>query len=202
MPATSDPPTLSETRCAGCGGRNVPAALECDWCGRPFASPRKRLQLASWQILSTALFLAVLAAFVALAALNANRVLPPPRPPAAVAPLSSPVPTPAVTPRVLSASTPTLRPASTPPPALAPLPPPTPVPTPRAVMQVGGTGGQGVTLRAEAGPQATALAMLREGSRVTPTGVEQTIAARIWREVEVEATGLRGWVAADFLVAP
>jgi uncharacterized protein YraI len=61
------------------------------------------------------------------------------------------------------------------------------------------TGGQGVSVRNQPGPQAPRAGVLREGTRVLLTGNDQTIAARPWREVETEDHSLRGWVLADFL---
>jgi hypothetical protein len=43
--------------------------------------------------------------------------------------------------------------------------------------------------------------VLRDGTRVLLTGNEQTVAARVWREIETEDRALRGWVQADFLQA-
>ena len=35
--------------------------------------------------------------------------------------------------------------------------------------------------------------------RAPLTGNEQTVAARVWREIETEDRGMRGWVLGDFL---
>lgn len=199
-PLPSPPAERPAIVCPGCGGRNVPDALECDWCGRLFLSHGRRLRLAGWQLVSTILLLALVGALVALGVLNANRPLPAPRPaPTAVAAGS---PTPAVTPRVAVAPTATARPTSTPLPGSTPSPPaptPTPEPPPVRFARVVNTGGQGVVVRQEPGPQARFVGSLREGARVQVTGGEQTVAARQWREVEDPARGLRGWVSADFL---
>lgn len=192
--------------CPGCGGRNPPGATECDWCGRPFTSKRRRLQLTVWQILSSLFLLALIGAVAALAVLNAGRSLPV----RARTPTSTSVPTiqptPAVTPRVTAAPvagslappppTPTPLPVAPPPPAPTPEPSPTPQ---RLLARIANTSGQGVSVRVEPGPQAARIGVLREGTRVVLTGNDSTVAARPWREVETEDRGVKGWVLADFL---
>jgi hypothetical protein len=64
---------------------------------------------------------------------------------------------------------------------------------------VGNTGGLGVSVRAQPGPSAPRSGVLRDGTRVLLTGNEQTVAARVWREIETEDRGIRGWVLGDFL---
>jgi hypothetical protein len=183
--------------CQGCGGRNLPSYVECDWCGKPFASPGRQLQLAGWQIASSILVLLVLAAFVALAFVNAGREIPQQRvAPTATAPAI--VPSPVVTPRVTAQPTPTPRPTPTGE-AVPVSTGPTPTPVPRA--RVINTGGSGVVVRAEPGPSARQVIVLREGTEVNITGAEQTLAARIWREVEGTDGSFKGWVSADFLQA-
>ena len=200
-------------RCPGCGGVNSANALACDWCGRDFASPAHRLRVAGWQLVSTILILAVVGAIVTLGVLNANRVLPELRPAATAVAVASVAPTPAVTPRVTAGAIATSTPARTPTPTqtratgasgLGPTPAPTATatPAPRREAVIGGTGGQGVILRAEPGPQAPALTALRDGTRVLLTGNEQAVAARLWREIEEPTRGVTGWVAAEFLQAP
>jgi hypothetical protein len=150
----------------------------------------------------------------ALVVLNAGRTLPAPRlAPPTVAPVASAAPTPAVTPRVTLAPTGTPTPlgaAAAPAPATA-----TPAseeatseaaaaeaPSPTAEAQtarIANTGGQGVMVRAEPGPQAAALGALREGTMVNLTGDEQTLANRTWREIETVDKRLKGWVLEDFL---
>ncbi|MBI2755676.1 MAG: SH3 domain-containing protein [Chloroflexi bacterium] len=61
------------------------------------------------------------------------------------------------------------------------------------------TGGSGVTVRAEPGSQAAAMLTLRDGTRLNLTGQEQTVAARLWREVEVPDRGQTGWVSSEYL---
>jgi hypothetical protein len=192
----------SVTTCAGCGGRNPSTSTECDWCGRPFISKRGRLRLTVWQILSSLLLLVLIGAVAALAVLNAGRSLPSVR---ASAPtgtiLPTLVPTPAVTPRVTTPNPPTATPA--PVVAATPVPDtatPEPTPTPQLLAaRVANTGGVGVSVRVEPGPQARRMGVLREGTTVRLTGNDQTVAARPWREIETEDHGLKGWVSAEFL---
>lgn len=206
---TDSPPTQPQlVHCPGCGGRNPASASECDWCGRQFISPGRRLRITIWQVLSTIAILAVFAAVGALLFLNAGRSLTPPRlaPQPTAQVVSSAPPTPAVTPRVTSpptaVPTPTVAETPTSAPAAAPVPtePPEPTATPEPQTAViANTGGQGVMVRAEAGPQAAAVGALREGTSVNLTGQEQTVATRTWREVETTDHRLKGWVLDDFL---
>jgi hypothetical protein len=195
----------SITTCAGCGGRNTRNTTECDWCGRSFVSKGGRLRITVWQVLSSLLILALIGAVASLAVLNAGRNLPGvvrAAAPTSTVELPTLVPTPAVTPRVTAqtAPTPTLVPVAAPP---TPVPePPTPEPTATPQVQTArivNTGGQGVSVRQEPGPQAPRTGALREGTTVLLTGNDQTVAARPWREVETEDHRLKGWVMADFL---
>ncbi len=180
--------------CPGCGGRNQRDAAECDWCGRAFRPQGRRLRPSGWQVLSTLLVLAVVLAVGALGFLNAARTVPPPRPATPTrAEAATLLPTPAVTPRVTSPLTPTPAPSSTPTPQ-----PPTPVEA-RRLAQVARTGGTGVQVRAEPGVQSRSLGTLREGATVALTGAEESVAARLWREVETIDGSLRGWVSSDYL---
>jgi hypothetical protein len=190
--------------CPGCGGKNLSNSSECDWCGRPFVTKGGRMRITMWQILSSLLLLGLIGAVAALAFLNAGRALPPVRVNVApTAPVSTLVPTLAVTPRVTAANmTPTPPPAAalgpTPAPTLAPTPEPTPTPVLQAARIVN-TSGLGVSVRLQPGPSAARAGVLREGTRVLLTGNDQTIAARPWREIETEDHNLKGWVLGDFL---
>lgn len=190
--------------CPGCGGKNPSNSSECDWCGRPFVTKGGRMRITMWQILSSLLLLGLIGAVAALAFLNAGRALPPVRVNVApTAPVSTLVPTLAVTPRVTAANmTPTPPPAAalgpTPAPTLAPTPEPTPTPVLQAARIVN-TSGLGVSVRLQPGPSAARAGVLREGTRVLLTGNDQTIAARPWREIETEDHNLKGWVLGDFL---
>jgi hypothetical protein len=198
MPPPTDDSTVSV--CPGCGGKNPPGARECDWCGRPFISQGGRLRLTFWQVLSSLMLVGLIGAVAALAYLNAGR----PLPVRAAAPTSTPpatlAPTLAVTPRVTATPvTPTpVAPAVAATPTEPPPPPPTATPQP-VVARIANTGGQGVTVRVEPGPQAARAGVLREGTRVVLTGNDQTVAARPWREIESEDQTVRGWVQGDFL---
>jgi hypothetical protein len=195
--ASQDPVT-----CPGCGGRNSADSAECDWCGRPFVSQGRRLRITAWQILSSLLLLALIGAVAALAFLNAGRALPPVRASVPTLTLVPTVqPTPIVTPRLTTPAT-----ATPVPPTRVPTEPPAPPPTPEPtatpqlqVVRVANTGGLGVSVRVQPGPQAPRSGVLRDGTRVLLTGNDQTVAARVWREIETEDRGIRGWVLADFL---
>ncbi len=212
------PPVAEMVNCPGCGGRNPAQAGECDWCGRQFVSRGRRLRLTIWQMLSTALVLALIGAVVLLALMNAGRTLPAPRlaAPTAQPAIASSQPTLAVTPRVTAAPPPATSgsgsssgPAaaateSAAPPTAAPAvaQEPTATPTPElATARIANTGGQGVMVRAQPGPQAAAVGALREGAAVVLTGNDQTVAARTWREVETEDHRVKGWVLADYLAS-
>jgi hypothetical protein len=204
----SAPPTEQIVTCPGCGGRNPTGSNECDWCGRPFVSKGGRLRLTIWQLLTSVMLLGLIGAVALLAYLNQGRALPPVRinNPTST-PASTFVPTPAVTPRVSAANAPTATPASvasqsgpTPEPTSpeAPTPEPTPMPELQAARIVN-TGGQGVSVRLQPGPQSQRAGVLREGTQVLLTGNDQTVAARPWREIETEDHNLKGWVQGDFL---
>ena len=203
LPAPDDPIAV----CPGCGGKNASGSTECDWCGRPFLSKGGRIRLTIWQVLSSALLLALILAVIALAVLNAGRALPPVRPVAASTstPVATVVPTPAVTPRVTAANppTPTQVPVAivpTPPPTPAESPTPQPTPTPQLqAARIVNTSGQGVAVHQQPGQTAPRAGALREGTRVLLTGNDQTVAARPWREVETEDHNLKGWVQGDFV---
>src|SRR5258708_6172993 len=192
--------------CPGCGGKNPLSSSECDWCGRPFVSKGGRMRITIWQVLSSLLLLGLIGAVAALAYLNAGRALPPVRVNVPTsAPVSTVVPTLAVTPRVTAANpTPTLGPAAL---ATGPIPvptaqPATPEPTPTPSLQAArifNTSGLGVWVHDQPGAQAPRTQVLREGTRVLLTGNDQTIAARPCREIETEDHNLKGSVLGDFL---
>src|SRR5262249_43984097 len=64
-PAVPSPPDEPIAVCPGCGGKNPGGSTECDWCGRPFLSPRGRLRLTIWQIFSSVLLLGLIGAIAA-----------------------------------------------------------------------------------------------------------------------------------------
>ncbi len=200
------PPTTSTKEeeplriCPGCGGRNLPDALECDWCGHLFTSNGQRLRLAGWQLASTVLILALVAAVVALGVLNAGRPVGAARS-TPVAAIPTAFPTPIVTPRVRDEPTPTPRSVATGTPFTQIVAAVAPTPTPEPVEQarVANTSGLGVMIRREPGPKSPAVGTLREGATVELTGEEQPVAARLWREVVVPERSLRGWILSDYL---
>ena len=128
------------------------------------------MRLTAWQLLSSVLLLALVGAVAALAFLNAGRALPPVRASAASPTLAPTVqPTPVVTPRLTSPATPTPEPPRTP---TAPPPEPTPAPTATPQLQtarIANTGGLGVTVRAQPGPQSARAGVLRDGTQVLLT---------------------------------
>jgi hypothetical protein len=119
-----------------------------------------------------------------------------------------PAPTPApvsTVPIVLATSPPTTVPTtvSTPiPPPPTPASPPIPTPVPPtarpANVYVAKTGSDGLTLRSTPATDGERIALLPEGSPLTPTGQEEQTDGRRWRQVR-DAQGREGWVAADFL---
>jgi predicted membrane-bound mannosyltransferase len=188
--------------CTGCGGRNPPDAMVCDWCQRPLGSTSTLWRPTPWQLVSAVLLLGLGAALAALVVLNAGRDLTAARPAATATPVATVrvLPTAAVTAQATAAATATPGVAATPVPrGGVPPPEPTATPVPRAA-RIANTGGLGVNVRTQPG-QTAAVGTLREGARVELTGLEQTIAARLWREIAVPETGLRGWVLSDFLTA-
>jgi len=73
----------------------------------------------------------------------------------------------------------------------------TPVPEIRPVY-VSGTGADGLTLRRTPSSGGEPIAVMRDGTPLTPTGQDQQADGRLWRQVK-DAQGREGWVAADFL---
>ncbi len=174
--------------CSGCGGRNPRDAQFCDWCSRPFASPVVRYRPSRWQAISGLGVLLVVLTIAVLGYLNASRTVTPRA--------ASPV---ATATAVLPTLAPTARPALAPP--TTPVPPAAPAPAANsgAAARVGNTGGTGVQVRSEPGAQARPLGVLKDGATVTLTGNDQTVAARLWREVQTADGALKGWVSADYL---
>ena len=161
------------------------------------------MRLTIWQVFSSVLLLAIIAAVVALAVLNAGRALPPARAAASTAtPAPTVLPTPAVTPRVTAANLPTATAMPIVEPTQPPTEPPTPAPTPTPQLQealITNTSGLGVSVRQQPGPSSPRTGVLREGTHVLLTGNDQTVAARPWREIETEDHNLKGWVLGDFV---
>jgi len=206
---------MSVQICPGCQGRNVPDAELCDWCARPFREGRGRFTLRWWHLATVGLFGMVIAAVAALLLLSASRpdlrqpvAGPPPGPAAAGAPAPPALPTRAATVVVVGAPTPISQPkpaaSPTPIPAAAAAAPPAsgsaPAPATARLARVANTGGLGVYLRQEAGPQGERLQpALAEGTVLRLVGPEETVQAQVWRLCELEARGVQGWVAAQYL---
>jgi hypothetical protein len=111
---------------------------------------------------------------------------------------STPVP-PSVAPVAVATPSPTVTASSVPPsPTSVPPPKPTVAAPARPPLYVANTGQDGLTLRRA--PGGDRIAVLPDGSVVTPTGEEQQQQGRTWRQVK-DDQGREGWVAADFLTA-
>ena len=124
-------------------------------------------------------------------------------PPRITAPTPAPVST---APIVFATSSPvavqTALPTPIPPPATATarVAVPTPVPAGPRPVYVANTGGEGLALRSSPASDGERIAVLPEGTVLTPTGPEEQAGGRRWRQVR-DAQGREGWVAADFLSA-
>lgn len=77
---------------------------------------------------------------------------------------------------------------------------PTPAPAPPRPLYVANTGGDGLALRGSPSSGGERIAVLPEGTTLTPTGPEEQTDGRRWRQVR-DPQGREGWVAADFLSA-
>ncbi len=144
----------------------------------------------------------MLAAVIALAVLNSSRDVVSLRPSASTPlAIASPSPTPAVTPRVTAevVNTPRSTPLPTLPSEIVPAASAQPSEPRPQLARVANTAGQGVSVHSEPGSNSPVVTALREGAEVQLTGQQQTVAARLWREVVVPANGVRGWVSSDFL---
>jgi hypothetical protein len=197
---------MSVQICPGCRGRNLPDAAACDWCGRPFREGHGSFTVRWWHIATIALLGMVVAALTGLALLNAAR---PDVRPQAQAPVAPPAaaPSPALPTRaatVVVATAPTPIPATTPSgsPAPAPQAAASPPPAPARYVRVANTGGLGVYLRQEPGPQGERIQpALAEGAILRLVGDEETVQAQVWRLCEHEGRNIQGWVPAQYLQA-
>ena len=191
---------MDEHICQGCGARNAAEAEVCDWCGRSFVQRRRSLSVRWWQLFGSILFGLVVAAVVGLAILNASRPEPRPRQ-AASGPVATDTPAEAArqpgsdaTPATDPIRTPTSRPASP-----TPAPAPTATPPPPRYARVANTGGLGVTMRRDPGPQGQSVGAVSENALLKLVGPEETVQARLWRLCEYEGRGIQGWVPAEYL---
>jgi hypothetical protein len=187
--------------CPGCQGRNTPQAAICEWCGRPFDGRSRGFTLRWWHLASGVLFGLVVAATATLAFLNVSRFDIRPRPVASPAPVTevTALPTRAATAGIVLPT-----PISQPPPvtvaAATPAPQATPTPDPPRYVRVTNTGGLGVFLREEPGPQSQRLQpAIGENAILRLVGPEQTVQAQVWRLCENEGRHVQGWVAAQYL---
>ena len=184
--------------CPGCGGRNVPQAESCDWCARSFSGRQRSFNLRWWPLAVALLFAAVVTAVVGLSLLNAARADSRTAPTAAT--VASPSPSEA-TPRAgptntRTASAAPARPAG---PTAVPTPEPSPTPEPPRYARVFNTGGIGVNLRKDPGPQGQPLLAVPETMLLRLLGPEETVQARVWRLCEHQGRGIQGWVPAEYL---
>jgi hypothetical protein len=119
---------------------------------------------------------------------------------------STPTPSPVSTAPIVFATT---APATLQTTVSTPIPPPrtptsAPIPTPVPAAQrpanayVANTGADGLSLRTTPATDGERIALLPEGAALTPTGQEQQVEGRRWRQVR-DGQGREGWVAADFL---
>jgi len=134
----------------------------------------------------------VVIAVVLAACTSTARQSAPIAPPSTAAPVAvtTAAPTAALPTAVPPALTPTVPPAPPPPTAEAAQPP----------LYVTNTGSDGLTLRRAPGAAGERIAVLPDGTPLTPTGQQQQADGRLWRQVK-DAQGREGWVAADFLTA-
>lgn len=117
-------------------------------------------------------------------------------------------PTPTGSRAVAFVAEPTLFPTAQPSPSLTqPIQSPTPgglAATPRTavpvILMVGNTGGEGVYLRLAPGA-GDRLAVWPDGTLAVVVGDDQEVADRLWKNV-MDPRGVRGWMAAEYLVAP
>jgi hypothetical protein len=94
--------------------------------------------------------------------------------------------------------TPTAEPSG---PSVAPATvPPSPAPPGPERLRVVNTEGQGANLRAEPGPTADRVKIVREGGELEALGPEREAGGRRWRNVRDPSDGATGWVVADLLI--
>ena len=195
---------MSVQVCPGCGGRNTAQADSCDWCGRSFSGRQRSFSIRWWQLAGSILFGVAVVAVVGLAILNASRPDARARPTAETTAGATPTVRPAGT-SAKPTSAPPTRPATSPGPAAgvraaSPTPPPpTPTPVPPRYVRVFNTGGIGVNLRRDPGPQGQPIIAVPENTILRLVGPEETVQARLWRLCEHEARGVQGWVPAEYL---
>lgn len=188
--------------CPGCGGRNTSRAKACDWCGRSFSGRPRTVSVRWWQLTASILFGLAVVAVVGLAVLNATR----PDARAGPAPTGGAAANPGVgSPTTVASTVAALPPPPTPtptprPPSPTPLPEPTATPAPRYV-RVFNTGGIGLNLRKDPGPQGQPLTAVPDNTILRLVGPEETVQAQVWRLCEHEARGIQGWVPAQYIQA-
>jgi hypothetical protein len=173
--------------CPGCGGRNDPAARDCEWCGRPFVVERRRIPVLWIAGTAFAIFivLAVVILTVALISALRARVTPPTiEPPSFTSVDAEPEPTELLI----------VEPTSTPEPTAT-----TPEESQAEFVQVGNTGGTGAFIRREPRAGAPGIVAHRDGTVLRIVGPDENVAGRLWRNVE-DRNGNRGWTPREYLL--
>lgn len=178
--------------CPGCGGRNPPGSIACEWCARPFVTPPRRFDVRWWQVATTVAVLLAAGALLVLGFLNTTREPArsrSPAPSATAAPVATSLPAPV---------------GASPPGATGPTPEPSPTvaatPTPPvpAFVRVANTGGAGVYLRREPGANGARIVAWPERTVLEVVGAEQEVEGKIWLPVQ-DPRGNRGWVQRDYV---
>jgi hypothetical protein len=117
--------------------------------------------------------------------------VPTPTPTPTATPTATRTPTATVTPTATRTPTPTASATATPSPTATATPPP-----PAAV--IFNTGGLGVTLRAEPGLSAPALAFIQDGEEVQVLDGPELVEAALWWQIRT-SSGKEGWILGDYL---
>ncbi len=176
--------------CPGCGGRNDPAARECEWCGRPFIVERRRFPII-WIIATAFIVVLIIAAIISIfAVVSARR---PPAEPAASPPPFTQIETePELAAEPEAAATAIRESTSTP--ELTTTPESLP-----EFLQIGNTGGSGAFIRREPRQGSPGIVALRDGLPVRVIGPEEIVDGRGWINVE-DRNANRGWTPREYLV--
>jgi hypothetical protein len=194
--------------CPGCGGRNLPEAVVCEWCARPFVAPPRRFEVRWWQVVVGLVAFVGVAGLLLLGVLNASRE---------PARGRAPTPTAAVTvgPAGLGGASPAAQTAgalaappaasalpvgSAPPPTPTPVTSPTPEPARPAAVRVANTGGVGVYLRREPALDAQRIVAWPDRTVLQVLGPEQVVDGQSWLPVQ-DPRGNRGWVPSQYTEA-
>ena len=166
--------------CPGCGGRNEPEAKTCEWCGRPFVAPPRRIggpivMLAAGATVIVAVLVAAAVLITSLVAAFSPR----PGPPSTIAqPAELPV---------------TRPPLDEEPPST------TEIVAGQEFVRVANTAGAGAFIREEPRSAARGIVAHTDRTVLKVIGTDVSAEGRPWRNVE-DQRGNRGWTPAEFLV--